>query len=302
MNHKSLALGLIVSVLAVLTITACSKKPVVGAANVTPFTVASLGIPGDYQMSPYPVDNFGVFTAYRPPAGQKWGDSNQICATWDCLGIDFKDVPKDADVRLHVDGFAAVGSGGLSTLSSDQKNSFAINLLLPGLAQLLDIKGNVDWTKDIKGDLTLGNAHKRILDRQKAIAYITGLPSTSQLRQAFDKGELVLIVADYVVDSLDATITVNKDLNAGANAALSTTAQAAKLPFGKDANGKTANLDGKLESQGNGKYHLQINNPVVVAVLPKTQPAAGTLAGPTPGDSWTDWVLVTTPIRRKLQP
>jgi hypothetical protein len=167
--------------------------------------------------------------------------------------------------------------------------------LLPGLAKLIDIKGNVDWKKHVTVKVQLGQATKRVLNRIKAQNYFDNvLKPGNPLKDAYDQKELVIIVADMVVDSLDATITVDKDLNAGASAALSSAAQSQTLPVGKDAS-----LSGKLENKGNGTYHLQVKNPVVLAVLPKELRKTGTLGEPKP--DWSDWTTVQQPLIRNVK-
>jgi hypothetical protein len=280
----------------------CKPTTIDPKTQLAPPLATTLGIPNNYMMSPYPVDNFGIFTAYKPPSGQSWSELNQICATWDCLGVDAKDIPKDADARLNIDGFASVGNGGTLTFDTTTQDSFGVKLLLPALAKLIDINGNVDWSRNVTVKVQLGNAHMRTLNRIKADNYLNHtLHTGNPLKDAFDQGQLVMIVADYVVDSLDATITVNKDLNAGANAALSQSASV-NLPVGKDAKGNPASLSASLENKGNGDYHLSVKNPVVIAVLAKQQPGAGVL-GPAPSgaDPWTDWTPVGVPLKWRFQ-
>src|SRR5258705_6573909 len=78
-----------------------------------------------YTFSTYPVDNFGVATAYE----SKVDASEQICATWECLGIsDDAQVEKLSAVnklRLVADGiqYASIGSGADLNLTSDEKRS-----------------------------------------------------------------------------------------------------------------------------------------------------------------------------------
>src|SRR5437867_3023463 len=101
MKHESKVLlvsGLIlVAILAAFV--ACPKHANVNLTKtLVPIESATFGLGENYQVSPYPVDNFGIFTAYRPPQGGKWDESNQICATWSCLGVDGNKV--DATERL----------------------------------------------------------------------------------------------------------------------------------------------------------------------------------------------------------
>lgn len=289
------ASGLVLLVL--LSLSGCNKRPVISPGKqIAPILTSVFGLNDYYQISPYPVDNFGVFTAYSAPRGQLWDEGNQICATWSCLGIETNEIPNDPSQRTTINGFADIGSGGTITLTDDQQNSFGVNLLLPGLAKLIDIKGGVDWKNHVNVKLRLGNTHKRTLNRIKALNYIRNvLKPGNPLRDAFDKGELVIVVADLLVDSVDATISIDKNVNGSADAALSQAAQSQQLLVGKDSS-----LRAKIESKGTGEYHLEVNNPVVLAVLPKQQPSGGTLGQSTDKDPWGDWKPVRQVLHRLL--
>jgi hypothetical protein len=293
MSAASLRLPLSIVVLSCFAILVACPPSTDPKAQILPIEAQDLGLDANYQLSPYPVDNFGLLTSYRPPKGQKWNEGNQICATWSCLGLD--SIPTDATQRFTVNGFADSGTGGTLTLSDDKQNSFGINLLLPGLAKLIDVKGNVDWKKHITVKLQLGPATKRILNRIKAQNYFDNvLKPGNPLKDAYDKKELVIIVADVITDSLDATITVDKDLNVGASAALSKAAQSQALPVGKDSS-----LSGKLENKGNGTYHLEVKNPVVLAVFPRELRKTGNLGKPQA--DWSDWDAVHQTLTRNLK-
>src|SRR5205814_9833159 len=80
--------------------------------TLVPIEAATFGLSNSYQVLPYPVDNFGILTAYKPPLGERWDESNEICATWSCLGVDANKVPTDPNERLSVSGFADTGTGG----------------------------------------------------------------------------------------------------------------------------------------------------------------------------------------------
>ena len=78
----------------------------------------------------------------------------------------------------------------------------------------------------------MGEVKIRKLCRQKFVDFLRGLPkSTSLLRQAFDQGTLVLVVADVVVRDMRVEIT----LDDAASAALDL-----KLPAGLGVKGSSA--------------------------------------------------------------
>src|SRR5260370_33791431 len=67
-----------------------------------------------WQFQVYPVDNFGVGTAYDFKPGQPLSASDFICATFGCLSAERKDVGTDA--WLNVDGLTENGGGGSLTM------------------------------------------------------------------------------------------------------------------------------------------------------------------------------------------
>ncbi len=80
---------------------------------------------GKYFWFGYPVNNFGVLTAYDPPSGKRWRDSDRICATFSCLD---KPVPTDEEEFLTIYNFASKGQGGGAQLTDSQKRSLGLGL------------------------------------------------------------------------------------------------------------------------------------------------------------------------------
>ncbi|SRR5213080_973948 len=67
-------------VLMVALCVACPKRANVNPTKtLVPIEAATFGLSNSYQVSPYPVDNFGILTAYKPPQGERWDESNEIC-------------------------------------------------------------------------------------------------------------------------------------------------------------------------------------------------------------------------------
>lgn len=247
---------------------------------------------GNYQWSGYPVDNFGVGTAYDPPKGKQWSDGDRLCASWTCIGVKPESIPTDLEVRLTLNGFADKGSGGSVTLSEKQKKELGLNLLLPGLANVLNLTAKLDWSKGVNIDFSFGKAYKRSLIRKRMTDLINHLPATDPMKGAFDRGILVMITADLVVDSMHATIEVDTKLNPEVEAKLKGKAE--------ELLGSGASAGFKFNRTTTGKYTLDITQPVVLAVLPRTQPAPGVLRAFTDAEKekWDDWNLIKAQNQR----
>lgn len=223
---------------------------------------------GKYRWFGYPVDNFGVLTAYDPPTNRDWIDSDRICATWRCIEQE-QNIPNDMAARLSVNNMADAGTGGAITLDEDKQKKIGLNLLLPGLGQLLNLGANLKWDKDVKTTLTIDRIHKRSADRDRYRQFIQNTSTNQTLKTAFTNGRLAWIASDIVAEGVKMSITVNVNKNAAVDAALTKAVGTVLSPDSK--------LGFQWSKQGVGQYTLVISHPVVLAVQTRRQPSAGTL-------------------------
>jgi hypothetical protein len=248
----------------------------------------------DYQWLSYPTNNFGLVTAFvLPKPRAKPSDKNEWCATFTCLGMEDKQMPTTPAEILSVAGYADTGEGGGQLILTDEeKKSLAISAVLPAVFRLLGLNAGVGSTSDIKTELTMGPATKRFLKKQKMLDYINQLPSSNKIKEAFDQNRLALVVADVVIDTMDITLTPNKDKNANLDAKLNSNVG--------NVLGSGSSLTVKVDSAASGVYHLKIERPVIVARLTLTQPFEGRgPGGTTPPHlsgklfEWTGWIPTT---------
>src|SRR6266481_5413656 len=81
-----------------------------------------------YTFATYPVDNFGLATAYE----DKVSPEKELCATWDCLGVsdDAKVEIMTPEQKLKLRNgtlqYAETGAGPALNLSDDEKRSIAL--------------------------------------------------------------------------------------------------------------------------------------------------------------------------------
>lgn len=239
-----------------------------------------------YTFATYPLDNFGVATAYDG----KTGVATEICATWDCLGISDADkvaaLSDQQKLDLVANGvqYAEVGQGTDLKLTEDEKKSFSINAVLPKILSVLSITGDYSHTNDVTTTLTMGPASIRVLRRQQMIDRLNSADAHPLEKAAWNngKGTLVLVYSDIVVTSLKIEIKINPetkiDLDAKMTGALS----------GKVGQivGSGSDLGFKVDNSAKDDYTLEITKPLILAVYARKQPGQGVL-----GDQkgWNDW-------------
>jgi hypothetical protein len=224
-----------------------------------------------FKFATYPVNNFGIATAYDQ-------NGTELCATWTCLTSD-NDVPTDPDALLSLTTkagtrYADVGSGSPITLSDDQKRDIGFQVLLPQLLKVIDVTIKVNNNKDIQTDMDLGAVVIRKIIPDRITARIQSLPSGSSERVAFDNRQLRLVCSDIVAKSLKVTLTVDATANADIDAKLTS---ALSGQVGNIIGGKGTDLSLKVDSATKGKYVLDVASPVIIATLTKRQPASGHL-------------------------
>ncbi len=101
-----------------------------------------------YVFSTYPLDNFGVATAYE----NKQSPENFICATWECADISddqkVSGLSDDQKLKIVAEGiqYATAGDGPSLNLTEEEKKSIGLNAVLPKLFQVLDITGDFSHT------------------------------------------------------------------------------------------------------------------------------------------------------------
>lgn len=235
-----------------------------------------------YTFSSYPMDNYGVGTAYEASgSNEKIEDRNFICATFQCLGI--RQTADDEDAKLTLGGFAAKGTGGPVTLSDKVQRDVVLNAVLPTVATILNVGGKIESKSVTEVTLSFSSATIRKLDRRKVTEHLQGLPGSDPLKRSFQQGTLVMIVADVVATGLDVGVKLDTTRAAELNAKLN---EAVNTVIGQDSN-----LSLKVSRIQDGQYHLKGANPLIVAVLPKHQPSAGVLGAQSDND-WNDWQAV----------
>lgn len=210
----------------------------------------------------YPTNNFGMITSFENSMKPK----NQLCAMNRCLtGLD----PLVGAEWIDLKGLADIGRGGKITLEQEVQNSLSISAVLPKLWNVLGISTTFDNNTIKKTQLDIGPGIVRYLNKLKFDAYIKNLPANDLYKKKFNEGNLVIITADVIVESLTATVEVDQTTAAKLDAKLD--AGQLSKEFGN------VELNFKMERTSQGKYTFVVSTPVIILRLARKQPSAGEL-------------------------
>jgi hypothetical protein len=236
----------------------------------------------DYQWLDYPVNNFGVATAYTG-VKDRVDRRGFLCATFTCLGV--KQSPADIDVWMRANDFADVGCGGQLDAKLERNKGSILNSLLPKILNVVGLTASLGTVRNIKADIKLASMCSRQLQQAKMIGFIKGLNAendTFGLKQAYDRGRLVLVIGDLVMKSMTIRLYADNKLNAQLDAKLG--GESEKVL------GQGAEFGVKISKSSSKDYELTVTDPVIVAVLAVRAGDDKTRAN---GTSWEGWEPVT---------
>jgi hypothetical protein len=247
-----------------------------------------------YQWLNYPINNFGIGTAYKGNKG-KIDKRNFLCATFSCLG---KPVPKEETQLLHLgnppdDAYADVGCGGLLDTKIAQKKDTVLNAVLPQIFGIIGINFSAGKSGKMTAEIKSATMCARQLQQQKMVDYINGLTVDKfGMKRALDQGKLVLVVGDVVIKTMTITVKADSNLKVGIDGKLK--GQPEKL-FGENAN-----FGVKVSREGESDYSLTITEPVIVGLLAISERTLGKGSPERQGaiSPWKGWYPVTAPLPR----
>ena len=176
-----------------------------------------------YVFSTYPLDNFGLATAYQ----NKQNPAVFICATWECVGISddqkVDSLTDDQKLKIIADGvqYATVGTSTALNLTEDEKKSISLKAVLPKLFQVLDITGDLSHSNEINTTLTTGPINVRILRRSAMATKMSSASGVAAEKAASVTGDLVLVYSEIVVSSMKIEIKTDPQTTADLEAKLS---------------------------------------------------------------------------------
>lgn len=232
-----------------------------------------------YKVFSYPTNNFGLITSYQ----NSMDDTNFICDMWNCIGVD--NPPVDSKDWMSLNNFAGYGGGGTINLSQSKKSKLAIKVVLPKIYDVVGITSGFDKDKTTQIDISIGKAYLRKLRRNEIIEYINKLGNDHSLKKAYNNGNLVLVVADCVIEDLSVVVKVDDATSLDLDAKIGVAGNSVGEKVFKDAS-----LSVKVEKINKGQYSFKVSHPVIFARLPKQQPGAGQLGA---DEEFKDWLEAT---------
>ncbi|MCQ6958286.1 hypothetical protein [Mucilaginibacter aquariorum] len=234
-----------------------------------------------FQFFNTPTDNYGLITTYMKNTDSK----NFECDMYSCIG---QKAPASGDAAwLTMNGFAAGGDNGRQiTLSQDVNDQVGFNLILPKIMKIIGLNGNFNKNTVKHLELTLGSVYIRQLRKSVMQDYLTKLDHSSRQYQLFNSGQMVLIVGDCVIQSMEVDITLADTTSTSIDAKFGWQGStiAAKIL-------DSASVGVKVAKKSAGHYKFTLQHPVIFARLAKKQAKAGEL-GLAKDSNFDDWVTV----------
>lgn len=242
-----------------------------------------------YQWLNYPIDNFGVGTAYND-SKEKADPKKFLCATFTCL--DISPIPNDNQVWLNVtkgqDHYADFGCGGQADQALTGHSSTAIKAIVPVLLKVVGLEGS--WDQNAAGTVTL--AVSKACDRRLLPGpynlFIKGLnKDTYGLRDAQSHKRLIVVRDDIVIQSFEVIVSKNSALHTALDGKFQGSAS--------QVLGDKADISVEVSRDNSGQYHLRNTSPLIVGVTAVRQPnTAGAAPGVLP--TWNGWNKTDVPI------
>jgi len=228
-----------------------------------------------YRGINFPTNNFGLLTTYEKSAS----DKNMLCAMAGCF--DSLHLLNKED-SLKMGGLADIGKGAAISLNEKTQNQLSTKVILPELWKSLAINGGVE-SKEVKNvTLSFGPTYKRQLNRLKLEKFIGNLPENDPYKKRFNTGELIVVIADVIVENMEIIVDVESTAAIAVDAKIGLVGKAAK-----------DTLKGEFKKVTEGRYSFKINQPLIVLRLVRKQPQGGFLGAT---DNFDDWLPVIDPI------
>lgn len=227
----------------------------------------------DYQWLDYPLDNFGVATAYRDTK-ERTDPRHFLCATFSCLGI--APVPtSNADPSKNkqwlslmpsgaATGYADYACGGPLDAELTRKSKSALSVLLPKIFELVGLTADVQHEANATATVKFSSACSRLLTSRIEGFVRDLLVDDYGIRQAALAGQLVLVKGDVVINTFVVTVAANKKVKDALDLKLQGNASA---KFGDDSK-----FGVELSREQNDQYDLKTASPLIVGVLAARQP------------------------------
>jgi len=251
----------------------------------------------DFQWLPYPLDNYGVGTAYSK------SQDKFLCDTFPCLGMETAPNPassseyerwiKIINPTTNVT-YSAIGSGPSAEFTNQQKKKLLLQALVPKILSVIGVEGDVNFDTQRDVTLQLAKGTLRNLYAKPYLTYVTSLTSNADtygLLSAYQTRRLVVVTSDVVINEF--VIKVDKTSQAGAGI---------KLKVGEQAKSDFAGsgLNFTVSKSGTTHYIIKGNSPFIVGIRPKRMPLESGVGTSSIPRNWNTWKpeTITIPPQR----
>jgi hypothetical protein len=183
-----------------------------------------------YQWLNYPLDNFGVGTAYRDTK-ETANDQRFLCATFNCLNIE--PIPASnsneglnrqwlivAPLSSDDKGYAEFACGGQVEAAFSKHSKSATHVFLTKIMETIGLSMDFEKSKGTTATLTFTSACKRLLNG-RIQRFIQELENDDYgLQRAARDQELILIKGDIVINKLEIRLHSDQNFKAQLDAKL----------------------------------------------------------------------------------
>lgn len=225
---------------------------------------------GYYAFS-YPTNNFGILTTYENDISTK----NYLCAMLSCFD---SLEPKNTSEWLRLKGYADIGEGSPVNIDVKTQSKISTKAILPKLLKTLNIKGGINKNNITTVTLKTGNGYVRNLNKIKFNDLINSLPEDNLYKKKYINGNLVIVVSDVIVNSMEVIVELKDSLKIELEAKFAPGASITQF--------SDIDLNGEIERIESGKYSIKMNQPIIILRLTKKQPHGGTLAVTEDFNNW----------------
>lgn len=247
-----------------------------------------------YAWLDYPIDDFGVASAYRG-YGASTQDGGFLCATFDCVGAPMPTEPAKwlpVITPREPGGYASVGCGGAVTATLQQLEEASGRTVLSSILKSLSFSASASSEKAKTVQLKFDEACVRKLKQGLYESAIATRPNdTLGLAKAYGEGNLVVIVADVVVKGLYIVVQPDVKMKAAMEAELKGVAS-------KTLTGP-AGVQAQVSASEKGTFELRLARPIIVgylAVHRGGRPVGRALGAVAVDVDWLDWDPVKAPL------
>lgn len=243
------------------------------------------------QWLTYPLDNYGVGTAYSDRQKQF------LCDTFPCLGLRPPDPLKDlapwlkvTDTATNTD-YAAQAGGPPANLSSAKTKKLLIAAIVPKLLGVVGLNGSLDYSNDKTVTIGFAKAYVRELFPKPYLTKVTAATDDKYgVKQAYERRDLVVVTTDVIIEGLSIKVEPNSQLGTKLKA---TAGEGIRNFYG-------SSLNVEVDTSSKGTYTVTSKSAFIVGIRARQNPlrsGVGTTGIPTTWNAWkpVEIVLPTRP-------